>query len=197
MMALWIIDKNSPSKGSSCAAVGGYTAGKGLGSIVEGTPNPENNFKAEWGNNLYGYGAQYGLNGSAHTGIDIPGKRGAAVYTPVSGTVRCAKTDDIECIAFNSYKQDPGNPDACTNFNLRDGTGLVEINLDNGHVLILGHTLTSLVQVGQRVEAGQQVATVGCMNGHHIHVEYRIPNPAMPSGYEIVDPEQYLGGSAS
>lgn len=199
MMALYMFDGQGPASSSDCTGAGGFTTGKGLGAIVEGNTNPENNFLAEWGNGLYGYGTAYGLNGSGHTGIDIGGERGAAVYTPVSGTVRCAKTDDIECHAFNSYKQDPGSPDTCTNFTLpqfRDGTGLVEITLDNGDVLILGHTLTSTVQVGQKVEAGQQVATVGCMNGHHIHVEYRTPDPSLPSGWRILDPETKLGRGA-
>lgn len=195
MMALYLFDGQGPA-GANCAD-GPRATGTGLSSIVEGNTNPENNFLGEFGNGLYGYGTDYGLNGTGHTGIDIFGPRGTNVFTPVSGTVRCAKTDDIECFAFNSYKQNPGNPDACTTFTpleqFRDGAGLIEIKLDNDDVLILGHMLTSDVQVGQRVTAGQKVGTIGCMNGHHVHVEYRRPDPSTPSGWRIVDPEQYLG----
>ena len=73
----------------------------------------------------------------------------------------------------------------------RGGAGRVEVLLDNGVSVILGHSASATVVPGQRVEAGQQVATMGGMNGSHVHLETRIWDGTT---YQIVDPSAALGG---
>lgn len=135
-------------------------------------------------NNLgyYTYGTQYGLNGSEHTGLDISVPRGTAIRAPMAGTITCAATDNGYCAAF---KDTDGG-----------GVGRLELQLDNGAILIFGHSATSSVRAGQRVNVGDVIGTSGGMNGAHVHLEARVPDPSMPSGYRIVDPRQVLGGGS-
>src|SRR5690606_41248109 len=55
------------------------------------------------------------------------------------------------------------------------GFGLwVRVQHDNGLITVYGHINESLVSVGQRVEAGQQIATMGNRGqstGPHLHFE--------------------------
>ena len=62
--------------------------------------------------------------------------------------------------------------------------------MTNGDILILGHTSTSLVSEGDTVKAGQQVGTVGGMNGYHTHVEVRVKQPS--GEWHMVDPVKYF-----
>jgi murein DD-endopeptidase MepM/ murein hydrolase activator NlpD len=143
-------------------------------------------FNAPSGNGLYGYGTQYGLNGSSHTGLDVAMDVGSAYRAPMGGTVMCSGTgrgqgaDGGGCSAFNDY--------------FGQGAGRVEVLLDNGAVLIYGHSSTSALQPGQRFGAGQVLGTSGGMNSAHIHLEARVRDASMPSGWRIVDPRQVMGG---
>lgn len=138
----------------------------------------------EW----YHYGADYGVEG--HTGLDVGMEVGTALYSPVSGTVVCAGTGNgaagNDCTDFTS----PETGNGWT-------SGRLEIELDNGQRLILGHVQSSLVQPGQRVNAGAMVARSGSNNGGHVHIEWRVPDPSTGSGFRIIDPRQALGGSFS
>lgn len=135
-------------------------------------------------NGLYGYGRAYGMNGINHTGIDIPGKINEPVYTPVAGRVVCACRGSGEggCPSFNDV--------------MAQGCGRIEVETPEGHRVIFGHSGTATVKVGDMVTPGQQIGTFGGMNSMHIHLEYRIRDPQMQSGWRIVDPAAYLGGAA-
>lgn len=152
-----------------------------------GQPDLSYGFNAPSSLGLYEYGRAYGLNGVNHTGTDIPMPLGASAYSPVAGTVTCACTGNgpgtggSGCSAFNDV--------------MGNGCGRIEVQLDNGHTLIFGHMSGSNVSVGQRVSVGQQIGTVGGMNGSHVHLEYRVPDPTTGSGWRIVDAVQVLGGA--
>lgn len=165
----------------------GATPGQASGAVStvwggQGQKNLNYGFGAKNSLGLYKYGINYGMNGYDHTGIDIPQNIGDPVYSPVSGTVVCSCTGSGGgCSSFNDY--------------MGKGCGRIEIETPQGHRVILGHTSTSNVQIGQQVSVGGQVGTSGGMNGGHTHLEYRVPDGSMPNSYRLVDPSQYLGGT--
>ena len=143
-------------------------------------------FNVESDNGLYGYASAYGLSGTTHTGLDVMGDIGTRYNSPVSGTVTCAGTGN-----------GPGaNGGGCSSFNdvMGRGAGRVEVQLDNGAVLIYGHSSESFVQAGQRVNPGDLLGSVGGMNSAHVHLEARIRDASTPSGWRIVDPRTVIGG---
>jgi murein DD-endopeptidase MepM/ murein hydrolase activator NlpD len=168
---------------------GTSTFGTGTGSwesIVKGGAVYDwGEFGAESSNGLYGYGTQYGMNGTQHTGADIATPRGSTYVAPMGGTVMCAGTgigtgaDGSGCAAFG----DTGG-----------GAGRVEVLLDNGAVLIYGHSSQSFLQPGQRFNAGQALGKSGTMNSDHIHLEARVKDPSTASGWRIVDARTVMGG---
>ena len=93
-----------------------------------------------------GYGPRWG---STHYGIDIANAIGTPIYSVMPGTV---------------ISSGPAS-----------GFGLwVRVQHDNGLITVYGHINESLVSVGQRVEAGQQIATMGNRGqstGPHLHFE--------------------------
>ncbi|EIF00545.1 M23 family metallopeptidase [Saccharomonospora glauca] len=93
-----------------------------------------------------GYGARWG---TTHYGVDIANSIGTPIYSAMSGTV---------------ISSGPAS-----------GFGLwVRVQHDNGLITVYGHINESLVSVGQRVEAGQQIATIGNRGqstGPHLHFE--------------------------
>lgn len=127
---------------------------------------------------VYDFGAEYGLDGDQHTGLDIGTVDGTRLYSPVAGTVIVAGGSGF-------YRDETGRHDPATSGELR-------IRLDNGHELILGHNSAVNVQRGQRVNPGDFVGLSGSANGDHLHVEYRIPDQRTASSWAIVDPRQYL-----
>jgi murein DD-endopeptidase MepM/ murein hydrolase activator NlpD len=167
------------------------TSNTGSMATIYGT-TPANvtfDFGAEGGPNLYGYGTAYGLNGTQHTGIDISMPLGSNIYAPMAGTVTCGGTGNGPgaggggCAAFNDY--------------MGGGNGRIEVQLDNGSVLIFGHTSGTNVQPGQRIAAGALLGRSGGMNGAaHVHLEARVRDNATSSGWRIVDPRTVLGGNA-
>ena len=89
---------------------------------------------------------------SFHRGLDIYNKNGGAIYATADGTV--------------------------TEVHLRDdGTGLgyyVRIDHGNGYMTLYGHVKSATVQVGDKVEKGQQIAWMGktgAATGIHVHYE--------------------------
>lgn len=145
-------------------------------------------FNIPSGNGFYGYGTAYGLNGSNHTGLDVPMGLNTPFYAPLGGIVTCGGTgngpgaDGAGCAAFNDY--------------FGNRAGRVEIQLDNGAVLIFGHSSQSAVRPGQRVQPGQLLGYSGGMVSPHIHLEARVPDSGTSSGWRIVDPRTVLGGGS-
>ncbi|WP_039738422.1 M23 family metallopeptidase, partial [Saccharomonospora halophila] len=108
-----------------------------------------------------GYGARWG---SSHLGIDIANDIGTPIVAAHSGTV---------------VSSGPAS-----------GFGLwVRVQRDDGLTTLYGHIHESLVSVGQRVEAGQEIATLGNRGqstGPHLHFG------VVENGQKI-DPQEWLG----
>ncbi|MEV0297213.1 M23 family metallopeptidase [Nocardia sp. NPDC050710] len=113
------------------------------------------------GNFTSGFGARWGVQ---HLGVDIAGPIGTPIYAVADGTV-------IE-----------SGPAA--------GFGMwVRLLHDDGTVTIYGHIDTSTVSQGQRVMAGDQIATMGnrgFSTGPHVHFEVWL------NGVDKVDPLPWL-----
>lgn len=125
--------------------------------------------------NPYNYGADFGV-GSGHHGLDIGLQGGTRLYAPVSGTITIAGGSGY----YTSLGSNPAT------------SGEIRIRLDNGHELILGHTSQVNVRVGQRIKAGDFLGLSGTNNGDHLHLEYRVPDKTLNSGWRAVDPRNYL-----
>lgn len=113
------------------------------------------------GNFTSGYGARWGVQ---HLGVDIAGPIGTPIVAVADGTV-------IEA-----------GPAA--------GFGMwVRILHDDGTVTIYGHIDTATVSQGQRVMAGDQIATIGnrgFSTGPHVHFEVWL------NGTDKIDPLPWL-----
>lgn len=144
-------------------------------------------FGVDSDNGYYGYSTAYGLNGRQHTGLDITGVWNATYTSPVSGTVTCGGTG-------NGAGADGGGCAAYAPMDGRGGAGRIEVQLDNGAVLIFGHSQGSFVRPGQRINVGDALGTIGWANSDHVHLEARVRDPSTPSGWRIVDPRTVLGG---
>jgi murein DD-endopeptidase MepM/ murein hydrolase activator NlpD len=84
-----------------------------------------------------------------HRGIDFAGRRGSEVVAVAAGVV-----------TWSGPRSGYGN--------------LVEINHGNGYVTRYGHNEQNLVEVGERVRKGQQIARMGSSGrstGPHVHFE--------------------------
>ncbi|CAM2845219.1 M23 family metallopeptidase [Prescottella defluvii] len=102
--------------------------------------------------------------GSHHDGIDIGASIGTPIYSAASGSV-------ISAGAASGFGQ------------------WVRVQHNDGTITVYGHVDTYLVSVGQRVAAGQQIATVGNRgqsSGPHLHFEVWDP-----SGRQV-DPQAWL-----
>ncbi|WAL49873.1 M23 family metallopeptidase [Rhodococcus pyridinivorans] len=102
--------------------------------------------------------------GTTHAGLDIANSIGTPVYAAAAGTV--------------------------INSGPASGFGLwVQIRHDDGSTSTYGHINETLVTVGQQVQAGEQIATVGNRGestGPHLHFETTNPDGTK------VDPIQWL-----
>jgi murein DD-endopeptidase MepM/ murein hydrolase activator NlpD len=102
--------------------------------------------------------------GSSHAGLDIANTNGTPVYAAASGTV----IDSGPASGFGLW---------------------VQVRHEDGSTSTYGHINETLVEVGQRVQAGQQIATVGNRGqstGPHLHFETTDPGGAK------VNPTQWL-----
>ncbi len=108
-----------------------------------------------------GFGPRWG---SFHYGIDIANAPGTPIYSVMSGTV----VDSGPAFGFGNW---------------------IRVLHDDGSVSVYGHMSTLLVQVGQYVEAGEEIALMGSEGigtGCHLHFEIH------PDGSTPVDPLQWL-----
>ncbi len=131
-----------------------------------------------------GYYADYGdWDETKHPGVDIPGSYGQEFVTPVGGTVTCSGTGvgagswGSGCAAFG------GDANG-------GGTGRIEVMMDNGVSVIYGHTSSSYVSEGQRVNPGEAVGAMGWPDGSgggHVHLEARVWCDGAGT-YTLVDP---------
>ena len=110
-----------------------------------------------------GFGARWG---STHLGLDIANAIGTPVVSVTAGEV---------------LEAGPAN-----------GFGLwIRVRQDDGTIGVYGHIDQALVTTGERVEAGQQIATMGnrgISTGSHLHYEVR-----QDDGSNL-DPAQWLLG---
>ncbi|NLG55661.1 MAG: M23 family metallopeptidase, partial [Rhodococcus sp.] len=107
------------------------------------------------------FGARWG---TLHAGVDIAAPIGTPIVSVADGTV---------------LESGPAS-----------GFGMwVRVLHDDGTVTIYGHINESMVSAGQRVMAGDQIATVGnrgWSTGPHLHFEVHL------NGTDKVDPVQWL-----
>ncbi|MGS2806838.1 M23 family metallopeptidase [Nocardia sp. MW-W600-9] len=113
------------------------------------------------GNYTSGFGARWGVQ---HLGIDVAGPIGTPIYSVADGTV---------------IEAGPAS-----------GFGMwVRVLHDDGTVTIYGHIDTATVSQGQRVLAGDQIATMGnrgFSTGPHCHFEVWL------NGTDKIDPVPWL-----
>ncbi len=108
-----------------------------------------------------GYGARWG---TTHEGIDIADPIGTPVLTVMDGEV-------ISAGGANGFGK------------------WVRVRHDDGSISVYGHVHTINVSVGQRVTAGEQIATIGNegrSTGPHLHFEIS------PGGGGAVDPVNWF-----
>lgn len=108
-----------------------------------------------------GFGPRWGR---VHQGIDIANDLGTPIYAVMDGTVTAAGPAQ----GFGNW---------------------VVIKHDGGEETIYGHMRYYDVQVGQRVKAGQKIASIGSegqSTGPHLHFEVK------PDGVNHTDPEAWL-----
>lgn len=102
--------------------------------------------------------SEYGLrSGRPHKGIDLGAKTGTPVYAVLDGTV-----------VYSGVQGAYGN--------------VVVIEHPDFIMTVYAHNEKNLVNVGDKVTQGQQIATVGATgnaSGSHLHFEYRIKGKAI------------------
>jgi len=118
----------------------------------------------------YSFGLDYGLDGAAHSGLDIAMPAGTLLYSPIDGAV--VISGDTPYYTFYGN----GEPNV----------GELLLQTDDGNQVILGHMSRIAVNVGDRVHIGQFVGLSGGYNGDHVHLETR--ETQQGGGYRIVDP---------
>lgn len=114
-------------------------------------------------NGIYtsGFGYRWG---ALHAGIDLAAPVGTPIYAVADGVV----IDAGPTAGYGAW---------------------VKLRHADGTVTLYGHVNTWVVSVGQRVFAGDQIATVGSRGnstGAHCHFE------VMPNGQDRIDPEPWL-----
>jgi murein DD-endopeptidase MepM/ murein hydrolase activator NlpD len=189
----WNQLNSSSGGGTAGTGFGGNSGAFGSGTVLNlfgqgAAVHDWGEFNAPSGNGLYGYGTEYGMNGSNHTGLDVAMPVGTQLFAPGSGTVTCAGTG-------NGPGADGGGCDAFSDY-FGNGAGRIEVQLANGAVIIYGHSSSASVRPGQQVTAGTLLGTSGGMNSPHIHLEARVRDASMPSGWRIVDPRTVLGSGS-
>ena len=157
------------------------------GGIDGVTTTQRNGEVNEWtvgaGSGYYDYSTSVLGYANAHPGNDYGMPYNTRIFTPVGGIVEIAGGSGY----YNDEAQ-MGRPQ----------TGEIRIRLDNGHNLIFGHMAGIHVSAGDRVNPGQYVGLSGTAgSGPHLHLEYRIPDQSLSSGWRSIDPEDALRGAFS
>lgn len=150
--------------------------------------------------NLYAYGVGHGTTAAhMHSGIDIALPRGADVFCPLPGVVRCVGSRGQGdwgqgCGAFADDRGGVGNI-----------TILTEAAGDAPPLkLTFGHMAQAFVNVGQRVAAGQRIGASGAAAGFdHFHLDAAIRAPERtrpdiwlnPGDYFLIDPLPAIAGA--
>lgn len=151
--------------------------------IASGTSNIDDTSNTNPGTGELGYpttshtisaGYPYYSNGDFHGGIDFPVAVGTSVYAAEDGEVIIRKELNY---SYGYY---------------------LYIKHDNGLCTLYAHNSELLVQQGDRVTKGQEIAksgTTGNSTGPHVHFEVRtncgVSSSGAPSG-EYADPNNYL-----
>ncbi len=138
--------------------------GRSLREAVLPQGNP---IKGGWFSSLFGYRTDP-ISGKKkfHPGVDLAGRSGMAVTSIASGIV-----------TWSGSNQSYGN--------------MVEISHGKGYVTRYAHNKENLVNVGERVEKGQMIATLGSTGrstGAHVHFE------VIRNGRHI-DPHSYISSN--
>lgn len=163
---------------------GGGFGSSSYESIFGGIPFPitQEFGPTEWslgdGAWMYEYAIKLGMQG--HPALDVGTPTGTQLYSPVSGTVTIDGGTGVYALEGQEYVPH---------------TGHLQIELDNGDVIILGHMYQIDVRVGQRVTPGTPVGLSGYYNGPHTHVEYWLNKPHANGAYTAADPRQALSGA--
>lgn len=105
----------------------------------------------------------YSYNDGGNKGIDIAGSRGQPIYAAASGSVVYA-----------------GNQ-------LRGYGNLVMIKHSEDYITAYAHNDTILVNNGQRVKAGQKIATMGSSGAASVRLHFQLRYRAT-----AIDPQRYL-----
>jgi murein DD-endopeptidase MepM/ murein hydrolase activator NlpD len=119
-----------------------------------------------WPNPRYRYGSTAFGEESTHTGVDLGADRNTLVLAAGSGEVIWTG------VGLYSGQYDPNDPYGLA----------IAIRHDFGHLnqvlyTVYAHLQSSVVWLGQRVEAGEQIGTVGSSghaSGPHLHFEVRL-----------------------
>ncbi|WP_037676820.1 peptidoglycan DD-metalloendopeptidase family protein [Streptomyces griseus] len=134
----------------------------------------------------YTIGTPYHQNGRMwslgyHTGLDLVASSGTPIYAPADGKV-------VHAGPGGSY----GN--------------MTKIQHAGGVVTLYAHQTSIKVSVGQTVERGQQIGTVGAtgnVTGPHLHWEVLVPGVDNPfvggqdQGPGMVDPQEWMKGKVT
>ena len=168
--------------GNNCISDGGSNPGNGtLLTVTEVVGGYDWSLTQAYGpSDFYGgyeycwsYGSWGGEN--VHCGLDVGVPHGTALYIPAGATVIDA--------GGTGYFEDETNSAA----------GELEILLDDGTHVILGHMSYIDLYPGQSVGIGTYAGNSGTANGPHLHLEVRVPSSAYASGLMTVDPVDYFG----
>lgn len=109
------------------------------------------------------FGSMEDIRSYAHNGLDIAAPYGTNIKSATTGTV-----------SFSGYNGSYGN--------------LVIVNCGNGVQIYYGHCSKLLVNVGDKIEAGDVIAKVGSTGnstGNHLHFEIKVNGVS-------VDPQNYI-----
>lgn len=131
---------------TASTAASGAVSTAASGAASAGAAGPSGAVSIVSGRLTSGFGARWG---SQHKGLDIAAPIGTPIRVPLAGTV---------------ISSGPAS-----------GFGLwVRVQHADGTITVYGHINRSLVKVGQKVTAGQQIAEVGNRGqstGPHLHIE--------------------------
>ena len=121
-----------------------------------------------------------GVGSRNHKGMDLAAPHGVSILSAAAG-----KVIKVSNTCTHDYRKT-----AATKCSCGGGYGnYLMVDHENGLVTIYAHCATINVSVGQRVSAGQQIATVGCTGystGNHLHFGTLLNGT-------YVNPEPYLG----